>query len=69
MQKNDTLVILNENFKKDGSEENIEGLTIMADGVIKQIFDKIKSERNYEQYNEVLRDIMFEGINSIVRKD
>ncbi|MBO1628476.1 hypothetical protein [Bacillus arachidis] len=69
MQKNDTLVILNENFKKDGSEENIEGLTIMVDGVIKQIFDKIKSERNYEQYNEVLRDIMFEGINSIVRKD
>ncbi|PJZ02159.1 hypothetical protein CPT06_01120, partial [Bacillus vallismortis] len=55
------LVILNENFKKEGSEEEIEGLTIMIDGVIKQVFNKIKNERNYNSNNEVMRDIIFEG--------
>ncbi|CBI44587.1 hypothetical protein predicted by Glimmer/Critica [Bacillus amyloliquefaciens DSM 7] len=68
MSKDDSLVILNENFKKEGSEEEIEGLTIMIDGVIKQVFNKIKYERNYNNNNEVMRDIIFEGINSIVKK-
>lgn len=68
MLKDDSLVILNENFKKEGSEEEIEGLIIMIDGVIKQVFNKIKYERNYNNNNEVMRDIIFEGINSIVKK-
>lgn len=68
MSKDDSLVILNENFKKEGSEEDIEGLTIMIDGVIKQVFSKIRNEKNYNSNNEVLRDIIFEGINSIVKK-
>ncbi|PJZ02161.1 hypothetical protein CPT06_01095, partial [Bacillus vallismortis] len=63
MSKDDSLVILNENFKKEDSEEEIEGLTIMIDGVIKQVFNKIKNERNYNSNNEVMRDIIFEGIN------
>ncbi|WP_234939187.1 hypothetical protein [Bacillus subtilis] len=53
---------------KEGSEEDIEGLTIMIDGVIKQVFNKIRNERNYNSNNEVMRDIIFEGINSIVKK-
>ena len=68
MSKDDSLVIINESFKKEGSEEDIEGLTIMIDGVIKQVFNKIKYERNYNNNNEVMRDIIFEGINSIVKK-
>lgn len=68
MSKDDSLVIINESFKKEGSEEDIEGLTIMIDGVIKQVFNKIRNERNYNSNNEVMRDIIFEGINSIVKK-
>ncbi|XAO95394.1 hypothetical protein ABBS62_18135 [Bacillus subtilis subsp. subtilis] len=67
MSKDDSLVIINESFKKEGSEEDIEGLTIMIDGVIKQVFNKIRNERNYNSNNEVMRDIIFEGINSIVK--
>ncbi|MGC6768048.1 hypothetical protein ACYSNR_00490 [Enterococcus sp. LJL128] len=62
------LTIMNELFNKEGSEEQVEGLTIMVDGVIKQVFDKIKADKNYDTYNEVLRDVIFEGINSIVKK-
>ncbi|MDM5186316.1 hypothetical protein QUF99_02455 [Bacillus sp. DX4.1] len=67
MSEEGKLVILNETFKKEGSQEDIEGLTIMVDGVIKQVFDKIKSDREYTSYNEVLRDVIFEGINDIIK--
>ncbi|AXY39429.1 hypothetical protein ACPZJV_06565 [Bacillus velezensis] len=68
MSQEQKLIILNEMFKKEGDEEDVEGLTIMIDGVIKQVFNKIKNERNYKSNNEVMRDIIFEGINSIVGK-
>lgn len=67
MSKEEKLVILNETFKKEGSSEDIEGLTIMVDGVIKQVFDKIKSDREYTSYNEVLRDVIFEGVSGIIK--
>ncbi|SFK09801.1 MULTISPECIES: hypothetical protein [unclassified Bacillus (in: firmicutes)] len=67
MSEEGKLVILNETFKKEGSQEDIEGLTIMVDGVIKQVFDKIKSDREYTSYNEVLRDVIFEGISGIIK--
>ncbi|ENQ3104924.1 hypothetical protein SAMN04488168_1824 [Bacillus sp. 491mf] len=67
MSKEGKLVILNETFKKEGSPEDIEGLTIMVDGVIKQAFDKIKYDREYTSYNEVLRDVIFEGVSGIIK--
>ncbi|KGL46539.1 MULTISPECIES: hypothetical protein [Listeriaceae] len=63
---NDMLTILNENYKKQGTEEEIEGLTVLLDGTIKQVFDKIRVEKNYKDNNEVLRDIIFAGVNSII---
>ncbi|PNP88471.1 hypothetical protein BMT55_14710 [Listeria newyorkensis] len=60
------LTILNENYKKQGTEEEIEGLTVLLDGTIKQVFDKIRVEKNYKDNNEVLRDIIFAGVNSII---
>ncbi|MGQ3377799.1 hypothetical protein HPB58_15285 [Priestia filamentosa] len=68
MSEQNKLVILNETLKKEGSEEDIEGLTIVVDGVIQQMFEIIKSERGYTNYNEVLRDIIFEGVNTIIKK-
>ncbi|MBC6309998.1 hypothetical protein HCJ66_10635 [Listeria sp. FSL L7-1582] len=63
---NDMLTILNESYKKQGTEEEIEGLTVLLDGTIKQVFDKIRIEKNYKDNNEVLRDIIFTGVNSII---
>ncbi|RAS72847.1 hypothetical protein [Priestia endophytica] len=68
MSEQNKLVILNETLKKEGSEEEVEGLTIVVDGVIQQMFEIIKSERGYTNYNEVLRDIIFEGVNNIIKK-
>ncbi|MDA1477838.1 hypothetical protein [Bacillus changyiensis] len=63
------LVIMNEKFNKEGSEEEIEGLTVMVDGVIKQAFDIIKSNKDYDTYTEVLGDVIFAGIKTIVNDD
>ncbi|MED4072314.1 hypothetical protein [Priestia endophytica] len=68
MSEQNKLVILNETLKKEGSEEEVEGLTIVVDGVIQQMFEIIKRERGYTNYNEVLGDIIFEGVNSIIKK-
>lgn len=62
-----SLVIMNEKFKKENSEEEVDGLTIMIDGVIKQVFDKIKDMKGYNEYNDVLRDVVIEGISSIIK--
>lgn len=60
------LVILNEKFKKENSEQEVDGLTIIIDGVIKQVFDKFKDLKGYDGYNEVLRDVIVEGVNKII---
>ena len=44
------LVILNETFGKEGSDEKVEGLTLIIDGQIKVAFEAIKAGRNYESY-------------------
>lgn len=66
--ENNNLVIIKDTFNKEGQDTEITGLTIMVDGVIKQVFDKIKKDKTYDTYEEVLRDIIFEGINTIVKK-
>lgn len=40
MSKDDSLVILNENFTKEGIAEDIKGLLIMIGGVIKHYICK-----------------------------
>lgn len=60
------LVILNETFGKEGSDEKMEGLTIIIDGKIKTAFDMIKARRGYEHSHEVLSDIIFAGIEKIL---
>lgn len=65
---NNNLVIMKDTFKKDGQEKEITGLTVMIDGIIQQVFDKIKNDREYDSYDEVLRDVIFEGINAIVKR-
>lgn len=66
--ENNNLVIMKDTFKKDGYDSEITGLTVIVDGVIQQVFDKIKNDSAYDSYEEVLRDVIFEGINSIVKK-
>lgn len=59
---------MKDSFKKEGEDKEIIGLTVMIEGVIQKVFEKIKDDREYNSYDEVLRDIIFEGINAIAQK-
>ncbi|MCY7778349.1 hypothetical protein P9D36_14265 [Bacillus haynesii] len=69
MSSNDTVTMLNEEFKNDQTGEKVEGITIIIDGKFKQVLDIIKAKSDsYENYTEIIRDALFEGVNSMTMK-
>ena len=69
MNSNDTVTLLNEEFVNDQTGEKGEGLTIIIDGQFKQVLDIIKAKSDsYENYTEIIRDAVFEGVNSMTMK-
>ena len=69
MNSNDTVTMLNEEFENDQTGEKVEGITIIIDGQFKQVLDIIKAKSDsYENYTEIIRDAVFEGVNSMTMK-
>ncbi|MCY7753213.1 hypothetical protein MOF38_11225 [Bacillus haynesii] len=69
MSSNDTVTMLNEEFENDQTGEKVEGITIIVDGQFKQVLDIIKAKSDsYENYTEIIRDALFEGVNSMTMK-
>lgn len=64
----DTLTMLTEKFQNDKTGQEVDGITVMIDGKVKEIIDVIinKSEV-YDNYVEVLRDAIFMGINEMTK--
>ncbi|MBM6847136.1 hypothetical protein H6A00_08645, partial [Bacillus licheniformis] len=49
--------------------EKVEGITIIVDGQFKQVLDIIKAKSDsYQNYTEIIRDALFEGVNSMTMK-
>ena len=69
MNSNDTVTMLNEEFVNDQTGEKVEGITIIIDGQFKQVLDIIKAKSDsYQNYTEIIRDAVFEGVNSMTMK-
>ncbi|MCY8265055.1 hypothetical protein [Bacillus haynesii] len=69
MNSNDMVTMLNEEFENDQTGEKVEGITIIVDGQFKQVLDIIKAKSDsYENYTEIIRDALFEGVNSMTMK-
>ncbi|MEC1472557.1 hypothetical protein P9D31_09460 [Bacillus haynesii] len=69
MNSNDTVTMLNEEFENDQTGEKVEGITIIVDGQFKQVLDIIKAKSDsYENYTEIIRDALFEDVNSMTMK-
>ena len=50
------------------TNEDVDGITIMIDGKVKDVFDAIiRKSDNYQDYTEVLKDAIFMGINEIIK--
>ncbi|MGG3528372.1 hypothetical protein ABES13_23710 [Bacillus pseudomycoides] len=66
MSNENVVTILNEEFENDKTGEKVQGLTIIVDGKLKQVMDIIIDKN--DNYTEVVRDALFEGINNIINK-
>lgn len=61
--------ILSEKFDNEKTGEQIEGITIMIDGKLKNMLDIIiEKEGTYNNYTEIIKDLVFAGINQFVEK-
>ena len=69
MNKTETFTIMKEMFGKEGSEEQVEGLTLIIDGKLKEVFDTIidKSD-DYNNYTDVLSSIVVHGVNGVINE-
>lgn len=62
------MTLISEKFKASDSEAEVDGITIIIDGKLKEVFDIIiKKHNKYYDYNSVLSDAIFMGINEIIK--
>lgn len=64
-----TVTILNEEFENDKTDEEVQGITIIVEGKLKEVLDLLmKNNPDYKNYTEIVRDAFFNGINSMIRE-
>lgn len=69
MSNENVITILNEEFENDKTGEKVQGLTIIVDGKLKQAMDIIiEKDANFNNYSEIIRDALFDGMNNIINK-
>lgn len=67
MEQDNKLRLLNEKFINDETGEEVEGITIMIDGQFKQVLDILMANsRDYANYHEIIRDIIFSGTSQLM---
>ena len=67
--KDNKIVIFSEQYENEKSGEKVEGITILIDGGLKQMLDVIiQREKRYTNYSEVIRDLLFTGVEGFISK-
>ncbi len=66
---NKKITILAEQFENGNNGEMVDALTLIIDGQLKDMFDIIISrEDGIDSYSEVLKEVLFTGIEAYVEK-
>lgn len=64
-----TVTILNEKFENDKTGAEVQGITIIIDGKLKEVIDLLmKNDPRYKNYTEIVRDAFFNGLNSMIEE-
>ncbi|QOR34662.1 hypothetical protein IMX26_14470 [Clostridium sp. 'deep sea'] len=64
------MTILKEKFNNSQTEQQVEGLTLMIEGKIKEVFDKVlECSDDYCNYEEVFQDALFMGLSHIIYQE
>ena len=65
----DKITFLRDEFQNGKTGELVQGVTIIIDGKLKEMLDMlIKNNDDYNEYTDIIRDALFSGINSIIKK-
>ena len=69
MSDTNKIVMFTEEYENEKSGEKVPGVTVLIDGKFKQTLDVIiQKEGNYSNYMEIIRDLLFTGVNSFIEK-
>ncbi|MCI8892982.1 MAG: hypothetical protein HFH34_16975 [Eubacterium sp.] len=60
-----TISIMTEEFENEKTGERVEGITIMVDGIFKEILDIIKQKKEYDNNVSIVQDALFKGLEEI----
>lgn len=61
-----TITIISEKFENEETREQVEGVTIMVDGILKEILDIIKAQKpQYGDNASVIQDALMQGLEVI----
>lgn len=59
------ITIISENFENEKTGEQVEGVTIIVDGMLKQILEIIKNEKKYDNNVSIISDALLKGLDEI----
>lgn len=63
------ITIMTEEFENEQTGETVQGVTIIIDGKLKQVIERIYQENsNYNSHTEIIRDALLEGLKQMVSK-
>jgi len=66
---NKTITMIKDEFENEKTNEKVEGITIIVDGILKGFLDIIISKDNeYETYMDVIQASLLTGLNIIKDK-
>ena len=61
-----TISIMTEMFQNENTGEDVEGITIMVDGILKQFFEIIKCQKSeYKDNVSIVQDALMKGLEEI----
>jgi len=62
------ITLLNEEFENEKTGEKIQGITVIVDGKLKEVMDILITQNRYDNYTEIVKEALFEGINVMITK-
>lgn len=61
------LTLINEKVENQETGEQVDAITVIIEGTVKEVFDTIiRRSKKYNEYTEILKDAIFEGISTII---
>lgn len=67
MGKN-TITILTDNYENGETQEVVNGVTIMIDGVLKEVLDKLRVDLGLEEMpiSDLMGEVVMNGVNAMI---